>query len=290
MLYFRGARHGLSLSGKLSRIEAQEKQLLAKYELNSETATNIFQNWVQVKKKRKNRNPKLNSEEFSLDVDDSSDITKCLTSSPDSDKLIGLIDENDYQIRCASKKKKRQQRHRDEELAKSLSQLTANDVATCSRSSNFDSIQNSSKVIKKEKRTKKKHRRRHCAMEAETITETTDDEFHRSKLKSKSKKSKRNDSQFGNNSSDASSSDCDEPDMSEDPLVKQIADMMKRYPSKKFKVIAEELTPFQKKHLQKSGLRIELKSKKCRDKKKRNKEHAQLEKISKKIEKSMVFS
>lgn len=275
------------MSGKLSRIEAQEKQLLAANVLNTETATNIFQNWVQVKKKRKNRDQK--TEKQSLNAEVSSDIIKCSTSSPDSDKLIGLIDENDYQIKCASKKKKRQQRHRDEDLAKSLSQLSANDAASTSRASNFDAVQNSSKAIKKEKRTKKKHRRRPCAMEAEAINETTDDELNRAKFRAKSKKSIRNGGQIGNSLFDASSSDCEGKEMPEDPLVQQIASVMKRYPTKKFKVIAEELTPFQKKHLRKSGLRIELKSKK-RDKKKQIKERVQLEKISKKIEQSMVFS
>lgn len=39
----RGARHGLSLGGKLSRIEEQERQLLEKHSnsFNSATATDV---------------------------------------------------------------------------------------------------------------------------------------------------------------------------------------------------------------------------------------------------------
>lgn len=279
--YFRGARHGLLLSGKLSRIEAQEKQLLAKSKLSAETATDIFQNWVQVKRKHKNRNKPTNPGTSSTDAIELNDITKSLPSSPDSDPLTGLIDQSDYQIKISSRKKKKQQRKRDEELAKSLSQLSASEITPTSSLLHLNSVQNKSKAIKKEKQTvKKKHRRRHHAMDADE--DTTDDGF----MRKKRRKNKRNG--IDGKLTDLSSSDCDEKDISNDPLVQQIADVMKKYPSKRFKVIAEELTPFQKKHLRRSGLRIELKSKK-RDKKKRIKEQAQLDKISKKIEKSMVF-
>lgn len=284
-LYSRGARHGLTLSGKLSRIEAQENQLLAQNLLNSETATNIFQNWVQVKKKRKNRNKTSLPETNSIDVTETDNTNKCSTSSPDSDTLNGLIDEHDYQIK-KSRKKKKQQRARDEELAKSISQLSANESTLKPVTPDLKNVQSKSKAIKKAKRNSKKQRKKNCTMETDGDN-TTDDGFNRKKRQTKSESNAfRNDSKL----SDCSSSECDEKEIQEDPLVRQIADVMKRYPSKRFKVIAEELTPFQKKHLRKSGLRIELKSIKKRDKKKRNKERAQLDKISQKIEKAMVFN
>lgn len=257
--------------------------------MNPETATNIFQNWVQVKKKRKNRN-KTNS----LDVTESNITTKCSTSSPDSDTLNGLIDEHDYQIKSKSRKKKKQQRERDEELAKSISQLSASESNLKPETSTSDkcfqadlkTVQSKSKAIKKVKHnSKKKHRRKNRAME--TDEDTTDNGYNEKKRRAKNKS---NAFQIEGNLSDFSSSECDEKEIQEDPLVRQIAEVMKKYPSKRFKVIAEELTPFQKKHLRKSGLRIELKSTKKRDKKKRIKERAQLEKISKKIEKAMVFN
>lgn len=254
---------------------AQEKQLLDENLFQTENAQNIFQTWIQVKKKKhKGRTSKINT----MNDEECTNVSNAInsmhsTNVKDSTPLTGLINQEDYQLKRMSKKKKKQQRDRDEDLARSLSRLTtSNNCVVDSHPSKFYGVQSSSKVIKKEIRRKKSHSG-HRNKE-----ETNNDKKYRSKVKTTG----RNDAQTEYNRFDFSSNDDSGKDVQTDPIVLQIKNIMNQYPNKKFKVEAEELTPFQKKQLQKSGLRIELKSEK-RERKKTFKE------IIKKMKHSMDF-
>lgn len=176
-----------------------------------------------------------------------------------------LLNQEDYQLQHTSKKKKKEHRKLDEELSKSLSSLRTNEAGS---SSNIYAMQSTSKVITSGKR-KRKHLKHSTKKIDEEIENTAD--------------KPREASHFRPN---CASSDSDSQDEQMDPLVKRIAEVMKKYPNKKFKVIEEELTPLQKKHLRKSGLQIKLKSKKG-DKEKKLQKLAQIKKISRDIQKSM---
>lgn len=253
IIYFRGARHGLTLSGKLSRIVAQEKQLLNENEINTENAQNIFQTWIQVKKK-KHRVKKCTSSPNAIDA-------SCITDSNHLDSFKRI-----------SKKKKKQQRLLDEDLAQSLSRLsTSNNSVLESDPFKFYGVQSSSKVIKKEEHFKKSH------SEHSTRKAVKRNKKHRT-LSAQQSDGAILDGHYA-------TSEDSEKDLPIDPMVSQIKKIMGQYPNKKFKVEAKELTSFQKKQLQKSGLRIEFKSRKRE--KKRNKDFIQVDRIIKKINNSM---
>lgn len=270
MNYFRGARHGLTLSGKLSRIVAQEKQLLNENVINTENAQNIFQTWIQVKKKKHKKKKSGSGGMNDAECTNLSSKAIDTTNVKDSNHLDGLISQGDYQMDGNSKKKKKKQRARDEDLAKSLSQLSTSDKCVVrSDSFGFYGLQSSSKVIKKKRcRTKSNIERKYRKVEN----------------LSKVKNTKRNDVPT---TADGrfSTSDDSEKDIETDSMALQIREIMSRYPSKKFKVEAKELTRFQKKQLRKSGLRIEFKSQKRERKINKN----QVEKIIKKMKHSMDF-
>lgn len=147
---FRGARHGLKLSGKLSRIEAQEQQILTN-SLNSKTARDTFNEWYTVKKNKKHKKSKeekLNSMQQDIMVPDSIEF----------EQLEALVDQGDYIIKNKSKKKKKKQRQMEEDLSKSMKSLQTETSAK-----NFDmdnmlhSVLDYSKAIKKEKNRKQKN-------------------------------------------------------------------------------------------------------------------------------------
>lgn len=259
--YFRGARHGLTLSGKLSRIVAQEKQLLNENEINTGNAQNIFQTWIQVKK-RKHRVKECTQVPNATDA----------PNKTDTNHLDGLINQEDYQSKRISKKKKKQQRIRDEDLAKSLSRLSTSNNSVDSDRFKFYGVQSSSKVIKKEKLPRKSH--------SDRKTAKRNKEHHTNGRSAKQSDGITLDGHYA-------SSDDSEKDIRTDPMVSQIQEIMSQYPNKKFKVEAKELTSFQKKQLQKSGLRIEFKSKKRE--KKSKKDFIQVERIIKKMKNSMDF-
>lgn len=212
--------------------------MLKRSVISTETAQDIFKDWIQVKKKRKDgKNKKHNKKE--------------------EEKPVQTLNKNqsdeDYKIKYKSKKSKKQLRDRDEEMAKSFS--------TLGTISHINGLLSNSKTIKKENHLKmgKRHDQK-MLRENDTV---------------KNKKSERNHY--------STSSDSSETDINDDPLVDHISKLMKTRPSKQFKLLAEELTPIQKKKLKKSGLQIQLKTKK-RNEKNKNKELAKIRKISKKIE------
>lgn len=195
--------------------------MLKRSVISTETAQDIFKDWIQVKKKRKDGKNKKHIKK--------------------EEKKQTQNDE-DYKIKYKSKKSKKQQRDRDEDLAKSFSLLS------------------SSKTIKKENRLE--------------MGKRYDQKMLRGNDTVKRNKSERNHY--------LTSSDSSETDINDDPLVDHISKLMKTRPSKKFKLLAAELTPIQKKKLKKSGLQIQLKTKKRNDKNKK-KDLANIHKISKKI-------
>lgn len=100
----KGARHGLKLSGKLSRIEEQEKILLAQIENNlRKEETN---EWKLVKDKKKKKIKKSKSDNL-------------IGNPEDSEKLLNEINYN-TEYRIKSKKKKKQQKQLDNILSNSL--------------------------------------------------------------------------------------------------------------------------------------------------------------------------
>lgn len=270
IIYVRGARHGLTLSGKLQRIVGQEKQLLNENVINTENAQNIFQTWIEVKNKK--RKAKKGN-------DKCSNVSNAIIT--DSEHLQSLINQNDYQWKSNSKKKTKQQRARDEDLAKSLSRLSTSNKCLVEPHNmdavqfKFYGVQSTSKILKKEKYRRKTHSK-HGDREA-----VNNDK----KLSTIGKSVKQNTGTIIDDH--YASSEDSEKDIHTDPMVSQIEKIMSQYPNKKFKVEAAELTPFQKKQLQKSGLRIEFKSKKRE--RKRNKSRTEVEKIIKKMKRSMDF-
>lgn len=245
---------------------AQEQQLSVDNVLNAENAGNIFQSWIKVKRKKHKRRA-LNG--FHAESKNVSDFNQ----------LVDLVNHDDYRLNIMSKKRIKQHRDRDEDLAKSLSLLSTNMGL---QSATSDGVQSSSKTIKKKERSKKKRHGRK-GRDIEEVKQSGEE--HRSKEQT----NKRNGNETEFNIDSFSTSDDEEKSHRTDPLVSQIRNVMSQYPSKRFKVKADELTPYQKRHLQKSGLRIELQSVK-RPKRKTHKERAQFEKLIKKIEKSMDFS
>lgn len=210
----------------------------------------------------------------------------CSAHVDDANKLADLINQEDYQFKAMSKKKKKQQRERDEDLANLLSHLTTSNNVVDAHSAKFCSVHSSSKAIKKVKHQSKKHRSRKNNEKLKSMNKDKNSnakEFERNNGKNSFKCYQVNCSSSDDSKKDVIDND---DDGETDPLVFQIKNIMNEYPNKKFKVQAEKLTPFQKKQLKKSGLRIELKSQKHKNNK-RFKERVQVKKIIKKIEQSM---
>lgn len=142
----RGARHGLSLSGKLNRIEEQERQLIEKYSNNFDTnaAQEMFKDWVTVDTHKKKKKPKIKT----------ATTNEITVTSPDSEKLADLLNQSDYVVKYKSKKKKRRHKALDEELATSLSLcLNTTNISDATQTTESDNklhgILQSSSVIKK---------------------------------------------------------------------------------------------------------------------------------------------
>lgn len=150
------------MSGKLNRIEEQERQLLEKYSNNLDTnaAQEMFKDWVAVDTRKKKKKPKIKT----------ASSTEVTATSPDSEKLAELLNQSDYVVKYKSKKKKRRHKALDEALATSLSLcLNTTQISDATPPTNFDDklhgILQSSSVIKKkstksvEKKKSKKKRK-----------------------------------------------------------------------------------------------------------------------------------
>lgn len=240
--------------------------------------------------------------------------------SPDSEKLATLLNQNDYVVKYKSKKKKKRQKAMYEDLALSLSNLNTHNPESPQKSKcdrKLHVIQDVCTAIKKKEKALRKRKRRRNRSETETglidgdieliennATESSEVEKYLKKSKAKkiiekaiaikslvvektSKKRKRKDDTPLLDLSDNSfSSDCDEK-FKESRLAKQIKLEMDKQPKKKFKVVVENITPFQSKHLLRAG--INFVEKKQSDPKKIRQEHFEFENIATKLAASMSF-
>lgn len=242
------------------------------------TRPGIFGDWVEVKKKRKKQNQTETNEKNTSTSHTLNSNVERLSGSTESIGNDLPLDCRDYRIKQKSKKKKKQQRDRDNDLADSFSKLKTGDVAAKNTISKFKGVQNSSKSIKKEKRSeiKKPHLKKGLI--------NVDLGYPLVDLKGSKEEKKE---QADNSTSDSDHQYGNEREHN-DSLTEQIADIIRKHPSKKFKLISGELTQIQSKRLKKSGLNVKIKSKR-RNKKQKMKERAQLNKISKKIEKSLLL-
>lgn len=153
----RGARHGITMGGKLNRIEAQDELLLMKlgYGNNKVLDNNQEESWTLVTKGKKRKN-----KEQSTDVD--------MEKRSKQARLDAAIDDIDYKIKYKSKKKKKEQRHRDNALADVLGNLTTqdslreSDIGNDSGTANNVEIGARSQTVDEKKKKKKK---RKCSKE-----------------------------------------------------------------------------------------------------------------------------
>ncbi|XP_055307032.1 G patch domain-containing protein 4 [Sitodiplosis mosellana] len=228
----KGARHGLAMSGKLSRIDAQEQQMLKNIAINTNTAQDIFKDWVVTTKKNKKRNKK-----------DTNEVDETAYSLLDSD-----LADQDYKIHYKSKKKKKQHRQRDEDLANSLGKLEFESYT----SSKIHNIQNTPKTVKKKNRSKVDR----CLKNAHNKTEAEiDSANYKFKYKNLRQKERLNASENLSSRND------------KDLLIDEIETVIQKHPDNKFKVVPNELT-----QLKQSGLTVKSKKKSKKIKKQETKE------------------
>lgn len=130
---FRGARHGLLSLGKLSRIDAQEQQMLEKIAINTDSAQNIFKDWVHVTKKHRKRDEDLTKSLSNLKTEDTAIITSISTTSRaiKKKKRFVKIMPNEYLKKSGrsiqknkNKKKKMKQRSEIKKINKKIEHLT----------------------------------------------------------------------------------------------------------------------------------------------------------------------
>lgn len=139
-----------------------------------------------------------------------------LNSSNESNNVVDYqTDDQDYQVKSTSRKRRKQQRNRDEYLANSLSKLSTDDHPKTFQYTKPLAIRRSSITINKmeNQHKKQKHRVQHN-ISSDEENDLTNDELN---VKSNG--------QYDNNN------------QHKDPIVQQITNVMKKFPSKKFKVI-----------------------------------------------------
>lgn len=316
----RGARHGLKLSGKLNRIEEQERQLMERFsgKVHRDTATEVFKGWIEVDTEKKGLKKKKKNSEAPLGPTE--------TLSPDSEKLAALLDQSDYVVRYKSKKKKKRHRALDLDLANSLGGLktSASDSpeATNAERKLRSLNEKSTPIGKKGKKSSRKKRQKasdagyvisedieigepidvtdSAQVGAETEEEPKSKKKKQQKKvkcdaeapvectkKSKKRKRKVKEEVIQPDSDDYSANSSSDLEVKEHRLAKQIKLEMEKHPNKKFKVVAENLTPFQSKQLTRAG--IKLVEKKHFDPKAHKKEVKEFDKIARKLEKAISF-
>lgn len=266
----------------MNRIEEQERQLLVKYsgKIDRDSAQEVFKDWIEVdtvkKIEKKLKKKKIDSPLQSTE-----------TLSPDSEKLATLLNQCDYVVKYKSKKKKKRHRALDEDLANSLNGLqTISPIEEKSETKLNCINENSIPIRKKDKKMKKKKKRKAIEhddgylvnddIEIDEPIDQTDSikvveitKKKKNKLKKKIRKLKNTEESFGkskkrkikkkvtlSDSDCLSANDSSDTEIKEHRLTKQIKMEMEKHPNKKFKVIAENLTPFQSKQLVKAGLKV----------------------------------
>lgn len=152
----KGARHGLKLSGKLARIEQQEKELLLKMQTNP--PEEIPDTWTLVKRKNKK------NKEKSKEIDHPPPVEE------DDAKLNSLLFTTEYSIK--SKKKRKEKKKTEEELSTSLGSVSLE------KENNDDetllALSENSKAIKKLKKKDKKSKKNKSHSLNESYRETNE--------------------------------------------------------------------------------------------------------------------
>lgn len=266
----------------MSRIEEQERQLLEKYEngLDRDEATEVFKGWIEVENKKNKKNK--NKIKQTKDVPDGA--TGDLIS-PDSEKLSQLLDQTEYTVKYKSKKKKKKHRKIDEQLAESMNSLKATSPEPEPQDEKLRSLNAASTVIKKltekvEKKKSEKKSKKQKSNEGGMLSKTASVD----EVEYQRKSNKRTREQVIESDDDFTE------EITEHRIVKQIKEEMEKQPKKKFKIVAENLTPFQRKHLSKAGLDIvERKPYDGGKAKKARKEEKEFKKIAKTLEMKMSF-
>lgn len=279
----KGARHGLKLSGKLARIEAQERELMEKLKLlqslpstskGSKREQEITEKWVEACT-RKHKTKSLYKSELSSAQRTSATTTSSAPRLDEDDKRVNdLLYQNEYFI--SSKKKRKQQEKIDRELSLALASISTGQPKSkkhktkqsndTSNEPNWHTVADESKAIKKKS---KKHSRHHsklpkCVSGAknEFIKKLPIEKIQIS-FDKKSRKRKRdtNDDNISLNSyRDKSDEDVDSTNHSDDScsvttaISKKLKSKLGLITKKNKKIIIDNLTDFQKDHFKKSGL------------------------------------
>lgn len=246
----------------------------------------VFKDWVVVDSKKKNQKNKTKKQIPPTPT------VEGLNDPLDPLKLSGLISQKDYAGRKKSKKSSRKQKRQLEDLAASLSGLNASSTpATITAAASDDSpvdsklrgVHRKSTVIKKKKNKNRKSKRRHreedhgsvnvdedvvldvpqptedgneirnpflkeSSTNADAIDGAKEVKVQYSGKKEKSKKRKREVEVVPDLSDD------DDIDLKHGKLAEQIEKEIQKRPNKKVKVVVENITPFQSKHLAKAGI------------------------------------
>lgn len=137
----KGARHGLKLTGKLSRVEEQDNLLTAKL-LAKEKPQEVFNEWTEVTRKKYKLKPLLVDERTHMEEEE--------------DELAGLVNNTEY-VNKISKKERKEMKNVERCLANKISNsLCIDEDAVKKKNSNVLELKNDSNPIAKSKGKKKK--------------------------------------------------------------------------------------------------------------------------------------
>lgn len=137
----KGARHGLNLTGKLSRIEEQDNLLMAKL-LAKEKPQKVFNEWTEVTGKKYKLKPLLVDEKKHMEEEE--------------DDLAGLVNNTEY-VNKISKKERKEMKNLERSLANKISNsLCIDDDAVKKKDSSVLMLKKDANPIVKSKGKKKK--------------------------------------------------------------------------------------------------------------------------------------
>ncbi|KAK0093286.1 hypothetical protein PV326_013906 [Microctonus aethiopoides] len=168
----KGARHGLTLNGKLARIERQEQELLKMMNAQNNSA-----DWIQVENKRKKK--KKNSEKMDVEKESHKDTINSgieVQSSPIKNDVINLDCENvPVPSRKARKKAKRRLQNLTHQLTTSLV-LSEDSVSNKQKKSTHELGENNTESSGKSGK-KRKHKKKHCDKVNDNEIKNEDDDI-----------------------------------------------------------------------------------------------------------------
>lgn len=168
----KGARHGLTLNGKLARIERQEQELMKMM-----NAQNNSMDWVQVESKRKKK--KRNSEKMDVQNESHKDTIKSkieVQSSPIKNDVINLDYEN---VPVLSRNTKRKAKRRIQNLTHQLSTslvLSEDSVLNEQKKLTHELGENNAESSGKSGK-KRKHKKKHCDKVNDNEIKNEDDDI-----------------------------------------------------------------------------------------------------------------